>query len=293
MTLSIRQFVAYGCLLLLAGLAARLPQPLSPDVHAGAFQEVLVHEVRSKFSHIRIKDWNSRRTLYFVRDSGEEVVETSMDLRTPHLLQVSYTRTMFASFLLKPRQQSCLIVGLGGGAMVQFLNHFFPSIKVDAVEIDPAVVKIARDYFRLKPAPGTRIITEDAFVFLKRTDNRYDVIYMDAFLKPDASTDPTGAPRHLKTIAFLKSLHNRLKDGGLVVINLNESGETVADIQNVRAAFPSVYVFRVPAGNIIVVGSLATVKLTEAELKKRAEQMDSLMNYGFSFRGLVEQLSRS
>jgi spermidine synthase len=266
---------------------------LRRDAYAEFSREVLVHEVRSKFSHIRVKDRGSLRTLYFVRDSGEEVVETSMDLRAPHILQVPYTRTMFASFLLRPRQQICLIVGLGGGAMVRFLNHFFPYVKVDAVEIDPAVVKIARDYFGTKPGANTRIFTEDAFSFLKRTGGRYDVIYMDAFLKPSEATDPTGAPRHLKTISFLKSLHKRLREGGMMVININESGETFSDLKNIQAAFPSLYAFRTPAsGNVIAVGSLAPGRLTESELRKRGEQMDGLMNYGLSFRGLVDQLSR-
>lgn len=257
---------------------------LRQDSYTSFSREVLVHEVRSKFSHIRIRDWGSRRTLYFVRDTGEEVVETSMDLNAPHLLQIAYTRVMFVSFLLKERQERGLLVGLGGGAMVRFLNHFFPDVRLDAVEIDPAIVKVARDYFGTRPGPRTRIITEDAFTYFKRTTHRYDVIYMDAFLKPSESTDSTGVPLRLKRVAFLKSLHARLKGEGLVVFNLNENIETPTDIQNIREAFPSVYVFRVPgSGNLVVVGSLARKKVTNDELRNRALRLDRLNDYGFSF----------
>ncbi len=254
-------------------------------------KEILVHEVHSKFSHIRIKDLGSLRTLYFVRDSGEEVVETSMDLRVPHVLQVSYTRTMFASMLLNPRHQSCLIVGLGGGSMVRFLNKFFPEVKVDAVEIDPVMVQVARDYFGTRPGSRTRIVVEDGFDFLKRANNQYDVIYMDAFLKPSEVTDATGLPRRLKTVAFLKNLHKNLHQNGLVVINLNENVDTLEDIRNIREAFPSVYVFLVPGtGNIIVVGAMSRKNVSADELRKRGAKLDKQRNFGFSFRGLVEQL---
>jgi len=299
---NIRKDVSIGCraaLLAILGLFVflyRLPawasDPLRQQADPSLFRELLVHEVRSKFSHIRIRDRGSLRTPYFVRDSGEEVVETSLDRAAPHLLQVAYTRTMFASFLFKPQQKSCLIVGLGGGAMVRFLNRFFPDVRVDAVEIDPVIVAIARDYFGTKPGPRTRIFTEDAFAYLKRTADRYDAIYMDAFLKPSEFTDVTGAPRHLKTAAFLKSLHNNLQAEGLVVFNLNENFETGADIESIRAAFPSVYIFRVPAsGNVVAVGSLARRKVRDTELRKTGAALDKRLKAGFSFNRLVDELS--
>ncbi len=256
---------------------------------AWAESEVLIHEARSEFSHIRTRDWGSRRTLYFVRDSGEEVVETSMDLRAPHRLQVPYTRYMFVSLLYRPQQSACLIVGLGGGAMVRFLNHFFPQVRVDAVEIDPVIVRIAREYFGTGPGPQTRIFTEDGLEYLRRTPDRYDVIYMDAFLKPSDETDATGVPLRLKAVAFLRGLHQRLRPGGLVVFNLNYTSATREDIENIRAAFPSVDVFRVPgSGNLVVVGSLAERRPRNEELRDRGRDLDRLQDHGFSFERLLE-----
>ncbi len=252
-------------------------------------RETLVYETRSEFSHMRIRDRESRRTLYFVRDSGEEVVETSIDLRAPHLLQVAYTRLMFVSFLYRPQPGACLVVGLGGGAMVRFLNHFFPEVLVDVVDIDPVIVAVAEKYFGTGPRPGTRIFVEDGFEYLRRTTERYDVIYMDAFLKPGAGTDPTGVPLRLKTIEFFQSLHRRLRPGGLVVFNVNASPETESDIANIRAAFPSVDVFRIPGtGTIVVVGSIAESKPGDRELRERARALDRRREHGFSFEGLVE-----
>jgi spermidine synthase len=173
--------------------------------------------------------------------------------------------------------------------MVRFLNHFFPQVRVDAVEIDPVIVSIARQYFGTGPGPRTRIFTQDAFEYLRRTSERYDVIYMDAFLKPSEQTDATGAPLRLNTVAFLRSLHQQLRPGGLVVFNINYSREADADIENVRAAFPSVDVFRVPGtGNLVIAASVAERKVSGRELRERAEELDRLRDHGFSFEHLVD-----
>src|SRR6516164_10510346 len=52
---------------------------------------------KSDYSNIRIRKRNSVRTLSFVRDSGEEVVESTVDINTPYDLIVPYTRFMFLS----------------------------------------------------------------------------------------------------------------------------------------------------------------------------------------------------
>lgn len=284
-----RRARSVGGLLLATTLA--LTNAAARDVGAtGAFErEALVYETRSEFSHIRIRDRGAHRTLYFVRDSGEEVLETSIDLQAPHRLQVAYTRLMFVSFLYRPQPVAGLVVGLGGGAMMRFLNHFFPEVRVDVVEIDPAIVAIAEKYFGTRSRPGTRIFTEDGFEYLRRTTERYGVIYMDAFLKPGAGTDPTGVPLRLKTIEFLRSLHRLLEPGGLVVFNINVSPETPTDIANIRAAFPSVDVFRIPgSGTVVVVGSIAPSMPGDRELRERGRALDRRQDHGFSFERLVD-----
>ena len=141
-------------------------------------------ETRSTFSHIRIRRSGSVRTMIFVRDSGEEAWESQMNLRSPHVLRFTYLQHMFASYLLQPEQSRVMIVGLGGGSMVHFLQKYDPKVKIEAVEIDPVVVELAERFFSVRQNENVRLVVADAFDFLKQTQNRYDVIYMDAFLKP-------------------------------------------------------------------------------------------------------------
>ena len=152
----------------------------------------LEHEEVSAFSRIRVRRDGDVRALTFVRDNGQEVVQSRVNLTAPHTLMSPYARGMFASYLYQPHPRRVLIVGLGGGAMVRFLTHHEPQVHIDAVEIDPAVVRLADEYFGVRSGGNVRVHTADAVAFVESTMDRYDLIFMDAFLRPASDTDTTG-----------------------------------------------------------------------------------------------------
>ena len=172
--------------------------------------ELMELEVESEFSRIVVTKQGNVRSLIFVDHDGQEAVETELDLDKPHRLLLPYTRYMFGSYLFRPKPQQVLIVGLGGGSMIHFLKHHAPDLRVDVVEIDPVVVKIADLWFGVRSGGRLRIVVQDAFKYLTNTRHCYDVIYMDAFLKPSAETDVSGVPLRLKTVKFLKNIQKRL-----------------------------------------------------------------------------------
>ena len=143
-----------------------------------------------------------------------------------------------------------LIVGLGGGAMVRFLTHHDPQVQIDAVEIDPAVVRLADQYFDVRSGGNVRVHTADAVAFMESTTDRYDLILMDAFLRPSSDTDATGVPTGLKTLAFLGRLKQALAPGGVVAFNVNEHASMADDIAAVTTAFGRAAVYRCPPSTI-------------------------------------------
>lgn len=251
---------------------------------------VIVHEVRSEYSQIQVVDYGSKRALLFTGESGHQAVETLIDLNEPHRLQHPYARTMMAGLLYRPAAATSLLVGLGGGAIVRFLNHHFPELRLDVVEIDPVVVRVSREYFGTVPGPRTRILVADAFDYLARTRDRYDLIFMDVHLNPSEQTDRSGVPVHLKTAAFLRGLHERLQPGGIVLFNMIQGSDTAAYIESIRAAFPVAATFR-PAGsgNVIIVGAPSGSLPDDAELRERARARDRRGQYGFSFERLLDE----
>jgi spermidine synthase len=250
----------------------------------------LVHSVRSEYSDIRVRDSGGLRSLSFV-EPGLEVRQTSMLLADPGHLVVPYTRYMFAAKLVNHPQQRVLIVGLGGGSMVRFLNQHFPRTAVDAVEIDPEIVRIAATYFGTRPSRRTRIFTADAFDYLRRDVGRYDVIYMDAFLEPGPQTDPRGIPQQLKTADFLRSLRQKLTPGGAVAFNLSEHAHTDRDIQTIASAFPTTYEYRVPGTkNRVVIATEEARPRSSSALRNAGRALDAARPVGFSFEAMPDAL---
>jgi spermidine synthase len=248
-------------------------------------------DVKSEYSHIRVLKQGSLRSLVFVRDNGEEAIETMVNLRTPHELLAPYSRYMFASYFFLPKQERVLMIGLGGGAMVHFCQHYDPEVQMEAVEIDPVVVKIAEKYFRIKPTTNVRIETADGLRYLEQTKTRYDVVYMDAFLKPAVDTDTTGVPRRMKTVQFYQAAQEKLQPEGLMVFNLNVHVALDEDLRTIRSAFAQVYVFRVPGGdNVVAVGSQSEARVKLATLQQRAAEIDRRFKTSFSFREMLRKL---
>jgi spermidine synthase len=248
------------------------------------------YDVKTDYSRIRVRKVDNVRTLWFVRDSGEEVIESRVDMDNPHDLLIDYTRYMFLSYLFRAKQEKVLIVGLGGGAMVHFLRHYDPAVKVEVVEIDPVVVKIADKYFGVRNSDEVKVITADGLEHLRSTDARYDVIYMDAFLKPSRDTDETGVPLRLKTIQFYKDVQKKLTADGLVVFNLNPHERDDQDVRNIREAFGQAYVFRLPLGEgNVVVASTSAERMAPGTLLVRAAELDRRFKASYSFREMVRR----
>ncbi len=276
-----------GSIFLLLFQLSRVPSTYAEQ----AFGEIL-HETTSDFSLIRVRERAEIRSLLFVEENGAEQRQSAIDLRAPHQLEVLYTRHLFVSFLFRQPQERVLIVGLGGGGMVRFLNHAFPEMLVEAVEIDPAVVRVAAEYFGTQNGPRTQIHTEDAFDFLGRSTGPFDAIYMDAFLRPKADSGLDQVTQRLKTVTFLQQIQERLKPGGLVAFNLIETDPTTdADLSAIREAFPSVYLFTVPnTRNLVVIASLEPKRWSKAELRSRADQLEAELDVGLSFGAFVDGL---
>ncbi len=256
-------------------------------------------DVKSEYSHILIRRQGNMRSMNFVRDNGVEQIQSVLNLKQPHELMTQYSRLMFASYFFMPEQKQVLIVGLGGGAMVHFYEHYDADVKVDAVEIDEKVVQLAEKYFDVRTRKNTNIITEDAFKYFKSNKTRYDVIYMDAFLKPrhvaiatggtmpPEETDATGQPRRLKTLEFYKGLREHLTPDGIMVVNLNAHPGTNDDLATIRSVYPQTYTFRASTFNIIVVGTWDKTRVTAAALHEKAKELDRRFKATFTFRSVL------
>jgi spermidine synthase len=282
-----RSGVAVPALLAVALLAAGVGIVVWSSSPARSLGQI-EHEEVSPFSQIRVRRDGDVRALTFVRGDGREAVQTRVNLTAPHTLVSPYARGMFASYLYQPNPRRVLIVGLGGGAMVRFLTHHEPQVQIDAVEIDPAVVRIAGEYFGVRSGGNVRIHTADAVKFVESTADRYDLIFMDAFLRPSGDTDATGVPTRLKTIEFLRRLKGTLAPGGVVAFNVNDHDRMADDIAAVTAAFGHAVLYRCPpADNKVLIAAEGGLDADD-EMWSRIDALNTRFNGTLSFAELLQ-----
>ena len=105
--------------------------------------------------------------------------------------------------------QDVLCIGLGVGIVpMEFARD---GARVDAVEINPAVVPMARQWFNLEPEK-LNITIGDGRQFLNDCQKKYDAVALDAFLGESS-------PSHLMTREAFTAIRQVLKPGGVLVIN--------------------------------------------------------------------------
>jgi len=148
--------------------------------------------------------------------------------------------------------ENALCIGMGVGIVPMQLSR--EGVKVDVVEINPAVVPLARRYFEFDPG-RVSLFLDDGRHFLNDCQRRYDTVILDAFLG-DSS------PSHLMTQEAFTAMRAVLKPGGTLVINTFGNLEPGKDFstasleKTLRAVFKSVKVHaESPDGNIFFAAS--------------------------------------
>lgn len=173
-----------------------------------------IHSERSLYRNIMVTDEDGLRCLTFRRlGSGDR--QTCYRLKDPKELVFPYARMMIGSLYLNPDPARILIIGLGGGTLPMTLRDLLPDAQINVVEIDPAVVKVARTYFNFKDDTKMTVSVEDGRVFVKRqmkTDAKYDLIMLDAF-------EDDYIPEHMLTKEFLTEVKSLLTPDGVLAAN--------------------------------------------------------------------------
>ncbi|MCW4470105.1 fused MFS/spermidine synthase [Flavobacterium sp. MFBS3-15] len=78
--------------------------------------------------------------------------------------------------------KNVLVLGVAAGSVIKTLAEEIKFTgKITGVEIDPAVVEIANKYFGLNRISNCEIIVDDAFEFVLKTKEKYDLIIIDIF----------------------------------------------------------------------------------------------------------------
>jgi len=222
-------------------------------VFAASAATETIHEEKSIYRDITVVQTGNRRCLIFNIHLGDRN-QTCVDVNDRDKLVFSYTRMSFAGLLLQPNPTSILVAGLGGGSIPTTLTDLFPNAQIDVVEVDQAVVNVAKDYFFFEENPNMKVTVADARVFIKRAGilgKKYDYIVLDAF-------GGDYIPEHLLTMEFLQEVKQIMADDGVLVAN-TFSTSRFYDHESVtyQRVFTEFFNFKLPtSGNRIIITQL-------------------------------------
>jgi spermidine synthase len=218
-------------------------------VPAGIVKPVagLLYEKDSQYQFVQVVQKGSVRDLYL-----NEGIAVHSEWR-PHTVLTGDEWDMFLAVppLLGRTVRNAAILGNAGGTTARAYGVFYPSARIDGVELDPTVTAAARRYMGLGRIPRLHVITADARPFLERTHARFDLILVDAYRQPYV-------PFYLATQEFFRLVRSRLAPGGIVALNVATvpGDHRLADgiAGTLRTVFPQVLTWQALELNQLVLG---------------------------------------
>lgn len=117
--------------------------------------------------------------------------------------------------LAHPNPQKVLIIGGGDGGVLREVLRYNSVSSVTMVEIDPNVIELCKKYLSgisngAFDDRRTNLIISDGSAFVKKTDDKFDVVIVD-------SCDPIGPATALFSEAFYSDIHDLLTPDGIMV----------------------------------------------------------------------------
>lgn len=227
-----------------------------PDELPGLYQRESIHNI------IRVEDRDGIRLLYLNYRDGAQSLE-----RKGELLTDGY----YDYFLLGPQLAGgadSLFLGAAGGVALKQHARVWPGSRVVGVELDPAVIEVARDFFGLSELPEIELVAEDARWYVRETRERFDVAAIDLYV--------TGhIPFFTTTTEFFQELQSKLEHDGVLIMNvlsLQPGDDLIGPLVNtVRQAFAST--FLIGWGNVMLVATKSPRSLAQIRARLKAEDL--------------------
>ncbi len=249
---------------------------------ARAEQRVL-YEKTSPFGLVLVTEEDGLRTLRFEKGGARQSVVKTGD---PEHLELPYAPVAFTGLALCGEPRRILVVGLGGGTLAMFLRQYYPEATIDAVDINPDVVTVAKELLGFREDSRMRGIVADGRVFIEKTRQPYDVIFLDAF--GSDSVPPT-----LTTQEFLRAVLRAVRPDGVVIGNIwSRQSNPLYDsmVRTYQEVFADLYILAVPgAGNRILLALPRRQTLSRDGLAAMASKVSATKRFRFDLGGHVPQ----
>jgi spermidine synthase len=217
----------------------------------------LIYERESRYQYVQVVELGDARYLHL--DEGIAV----HSVWRPHDVLTGGEWDAFLAMpaLLQRDPLRIAILGNAAGTTARAFGRYFPRTEIDGVELDPVVSDVGRRFFGLGDNRRLHVHDADARPFLRSTQRRYDLIFVDAYRPPYV-------PFYLATREFFELARSRLALGGLVAMNVATVPGDYRLARGVestlRAAFPHVYVWQALRFNRFVIAAGRELRVRNA-----------------------------
>jgi spermidine synthase len=250
---------------------------------AQAAENVLYDKASAYNNIIVTEDSDGYRVLRFERGGARQSIGKPGE---PEYLGFAYTKVAFVGLALTPEPERILVIGVGGGTMPMFLRKYYPNATIDAVDIDPDVIHVAREFFGFREDERLKAHVTDGRGFVENTRQPYDVIFLDAF-------GTRNVPSHLTTVEFMRAVRRAVKPGGVVVGNVwGRTANPLFDsmVRTYREVFDELYLLDVPGTtNKILLALPRKQPLDRAALAQLARKTGTARGFRFDLGDIDEQ----
>jgi spermidine synthase len=223
--------------------------------------EGLLHESESAYQYVQVVE----------REDGSRALRLNEGVAVHSVWHRGSVLTggVWDTFLLVPPLvdrpvERMLVIGNAGGTVARAYGELYPSVRIDGVEIDPEVSEAGRRYLGLGDSANLRVIDADGRPYLQLTDERYDLIVVDAYHQPYI-------PFYLATEEFFELARERLRPGGVVALNVaavpGDERLSEAIGSTLLAAFPQVWRWKPLRFNELVLAFDRPVSRAEIETR--------------------------
>jgi len=114
--------------------------------------------------------------------------------------------------------KNILILGVGGGTVIELLHTQFPYAQITGVDVDPVIIDIAKKYFLQGDISYIHFVTGDAIKYVQENNLKYDCIIVDIFVG-------NAVPDFVKTKTFLSDCKKKLTKKSSLCINYLQDRE--------------------------------------------------------------------
>ena len=222
-----------------------------------------LYRIEDELGKMVVTQRGNRRILSF--DSMLEQSSVLMD--KPYYLMHEYSQVMLLGLLFAEARHITLL-GLGGGGLAHCVNHFFPGIIVQVVELRQTVIDIAYQWFDLPRDSCLKVKHAEAAYYVSGAQSAStDIIFSDLY-------EANGMAECQNNLRFIENCFTILTNKGCLVLNFHELPNCQsALLKLIIKLFPLVFIHKVSTGNNILFCTKNSQTMSEEELINKAESL--------------------